>query len=80
MILLLALGACSQSRGHDLAACKLEAIKAYPSRSAGNYFDRNHHTYLCMKSKGYVLNKDCPALRYGDDIIEDCYRKPWPWE
>ena len=52
MILLLALGACSQSKGQDLAACRIEAIKA--SAAAG---DRNDYTFLCMQAKGYVLTK-----------------------
>jgi hypothetical protein len=73
----LALGACNESRGQDVASCQIEATKAYPSHSSDNYYDRNNYASLCMKAKGYVLNKGCHA---DYEIIEGCYQKPWPWE
>lgn len=83
IVLLLALGACSQSTGQDLAACRIDAIKA-----SANDSDRNNYTYLCMKAKGYALTKDATkdCTVYGltgyvaSEIKQDCYRKPWPWE
>jgi hypothetical protein len=83
IVLLFALGACSQSKGQDLAACRTDAIKASASDS-----ERNNYTYLCTKAKGYVLakdlTKDCTVYELvgsvESEIKEDCYRKPWPWE
>jgi hypothetical protein len=83
MLLLLALGACSQSKGQDLAACQIQAVRTLVRDS-----ERNNYTYLCMKAKGYVLTKDltkdCTVYallgHVDSEIKEDCYRKPWPWE
>jgi hypothetical protein len=78
MILLLALGACSQSKGQDIAACQIEATKAYPDQtSVYDYYKANNYASLCMKAKGYVLTEGCRA---DFEVTEGCYRKPWPWE
>jgi hypothetical protein len=54
-ISLLALGACGESKGQDVAACQNEAVKVYPNwrqdmgALAG---DMGDFTRRCMKAKG----------------------------
>ena len=85
MILLLALGACSQSKGQDLAACQVEAIKVYPHfRERGDMNDQAEFITYCMFAKGYGFTDRC-VTDVGESVFlnrnsEDCYRKPWPWE
>ena len=62
--LLLALGACGQNTRQDLAECRVEAIKVYPNWKTGGKDDLGDFTYLCMKSKGYIVSLDF-ILSYG---------------
>ncbi len=77
MFSLLTLGACSQSKGQDLAACRGEALMLYPNWKDNNSADHmGDYIFLCMKTKGYVTSPDCGEGWTGD-TNKSCYRKAW---
>jgi hypothetical protein len=77
MISLFALGACGESKGQDLVACRNEALILHPNWKNNNSAnDVGDYIFLCMKAKGYVTSADCGEGWTGD-TNKSCYRKAW---
>jgi hypothetical protein len=87
LALLLALMGCGskEQRSSDVAACQVDAAKAYPN--VGNDRDieakANSTVALCMDGKGYRWDADpivCPADSAAiNGTNPGCYKKPGYW-